>query len=151
MIIDNIKNADKYFGVSERIKKGLTYLRETNFLEVEPGRYDIDGDNIYAMVTKYTTKPIQEGKWEAHRKYMDIHYIVSGKEQMGYVYIKNLKGIIKEYDTESDCLLFKGQGDMFEIKAGTFAILFTHDAHMPQITKEKDESVLKVVVKVKQS
>ena len=100
MILDYLKNAKLYYGVSEGLEKGFKFLQENDFSKMEPGRYEIDGSNVYAMVQQYDTKLIENCRWEAHRKYIDIQYIVSGKEKMGYSNIKNMKEI--EYKEEKD-------------------------------------------------
>jgi YhcH/YjgK/YiaL family protein len=58
MITDHISNAALYFPISERMKMALEYLADTDFYQLAPGRYDLDGDNVYAMVQEYATKPV---------------------------------------------------------------------------------------------
>ena len=146
MVVDNIKNAGLYYNLSKGIEKGLKYLQETDFSKMEPGRYEIDGSNVFALVQHYQTKPLSEGKFEAHRKYIDIQYMSVGLEQIGYALISTLKG--QEYNSDKDFQLLDGNGSMFECSSGTFAILMPEDAHMPGIAVDKQIPVKKVVVKV---
>ena len=148
MITDNIKNAGLYFGMGERIKKALVFLQETDFSKMEPGRCEIDGSSLYALIQKYDTKPVTEGKWEAHRKYIDIQYVAEGMEQMGYAYAGSLE-VTKEYDPEGDYLLLQGNGSMVVCSSGTFSIFGPEDAHMPCIAVSAPMPVRKVVVKVR--
>jgi YhcH/YjgK/YiaL family protein len=67
MIVDNIKNAGLYYGMGPRIEQALKYLQQNDFAGMEPGKYEIDGNNVYALVQKYDSKPFSEGKWEGHR------------------------------------------------------------------------------------
>ena len=78
MIIDTIKNCGLYAAGNENLKKGFEFIKE--FLENPKavGKYEIDGDNIYAIVQEYETKA--PGKFESHKKYTDIQFLVSGKE-----------------------------------------------------------------------
>jgi uncharacterized protein, YhcH/YjgK/YiaL family len=147
MVVDSIKNAGLYYNLSKGIEKGLKYLQETDFSKMEPGRYEIDGSNVYALVQHYQTKPMSEGIYEAHRKYIDIQYMSDGIEKIGYALISTLEG--NEYNSEKDFQLLDGNGSMFLCKSGTFAILMPEDAHMPCIAAEKQIPVKKVVVKVK--
>jgi YhcH/YjgK/YiaL family protein len=147
MIYDQLKNAELYFQVNERFQKAFEYLRSTDFNNVEPDKYTIDGDNIYAIVQHYDTKPITSGKWEAHKKYIDIQYIVSGKEKMGYSH-KNKMIVTHEYNTEKDALYLKGEGNFLIAEAGYFAVFFPTDVHMPCIALNLSTPVKKVVVKV---
>lgn len=148
MIFDQIKNAELYFQINERFKKAFEYLRTTNFENVEPDKYTIDGDEIYAIVQQYDSKPLTSGKWEAHKKYIDIQYMVSGKEKMGYSH-KNKMIVTHEYNKDKDALYLKGEGNFLTAEAGYFAIFFPSDVHMPCIALNLSTPVKKVVVKVK--
>lgn len=147
MILDSIKNAHLYTGVSERIALGLKYLQETDLSKLEPGKYEIDGTNVYAAVSAYDTKPVEQGKFEAHKKYIDIQYIVSGEENMYYAYISEMKEAT-EYNETKDVLFYTGKGDPLTVKAKHFAIFFPEDVHMPNIAINEPTAVKKVVVKV---
>ena len=147
MIIDSIKNATFYKGIGTRIRTALEYLAKTDFATMAPGRYDIDGNNVYALVQQYQTRPREKGVWEAHRRCIDVQYVAAGIETMGYAPIGNLT-LTQAYSPENDCELFAGNGDFVTARAGTFAVFFPGDAHMPCLASEAPASVLKVVVKV---
>ncbi len=147
MIIDSIKNAALYKGTGARIQMALEYLAKTDFEPLAPGRYDIDGGNVYALVQHYRTKPRETGLWEAHRRYIDVQYVAAGIESMGYAPIGNLT-VTQPYSSEKDCELFSGAGDFVTVRAGTFAIFFPGDGHMPCLAAAAPAPVRKVVVKV---
>jgi len=148
MIFDRIKNAQQYFSLGENIEKALTYLASTDFTALEPGKYEIDGENVFALVQEYNTRPYSAGKWESHRKYIDVQYIVSGKEKMGFT--ESTKVIVMEdYNDEKDCTIYKGEGNFIIIEEGHFAIFFPTDIHMPSMAINIPREVKKVVVKVK--
>ncbi len=148
MIIDNIRNAKDYYVLGNSIKKALKYLQSTNFTNVKPGRYDIEGDLVYALVQSYQSKPIEEGKIEAHKKYIDIQYIFDGCETMGYANIDGLETKCG-YDSNNDVIIYSGECSMVKYEKGMFAIFFPQDAHMPCIAFDKPAQVKKIVVKVK--
>ena len=147
MIIDKIENASLYFGISDRIKKALRYIQNTDFLKIELGRHDIDGDDIYALVYNYETKTPQEAFLEAHRNYIDVQYVYDGIEQVGFTPLIG-QNAVKEYDVNDDYLLFKEESSLISFKKGMFAIFFPDDLHMPGICMEKPSKIKKVVVKV---
>lgn len=147
MVFDNVKNSSLYDGLGERIQTALEYLRSNDFEKFEPGRYEIDGENIFAMVQSYNSKKMEEGFWEAHRKYIDIQYVFKGTERMGFENIRNMK-MAGEYDKEKDFSLFEGEGGFIEVKAGEFVIFYPQDIHMPGIAPKEPDKVQKVVVKV---
>lgn len=147
MIIDNIKNAEQYYSYGERFQKALEYLQVTDFGLTENGIHELDGKNIFAIVTEYDTKPITEGKWESHLKYYDVQFIASGEEKIGYVFKDKVK-LLQEYNSDNDFMLWEGDGDFISAKAGDFLILCPDDVHMPSIQVNGPSKVKKVVVKV---
>lgn len=147
MIIDNIKNAEQYYSYGERFQKALEYLQVTDFGLTANGIHELDGKNIFAIVTEYDTKPITEGKWESHLKYYDVQFIASGEEKIGYVFKDKVK-LLQEYNSDNDFMLWEGEGDFLTAKAGDFLILGPDDVHMPSIQVNGPSKVKKVVVKV---
>lgn len=148
MIIDTLTNADLYRHLSPRIEAGLDYLRSTDISRLDPGRHEIDGANLYVMVQRYETKPLETGKWEAHRKYIDIQYVASGMEKMGYANLETLT-VTQAYDEANDYLLLRGEGDFLTVRAGTFVLFAPADAHMPSMAINRPQPVVKAVVKVR--
>lgn len=147
MIIDQLKNASFYFGMSKKIETALSYLLDTDLPNMKPGRYEIDGPDMYALMQNYETKSKENGFWEAHRKYIDIQYVIKGTELIGYANIDHLNP--GEYDDVKDLLVLYGDGVFPEVRAGTFVILMPQDAHMPGIAVTTSQSVAKIVVKVR--
>jgi len=149
MISDTIKNKNLYGGISSRIKTALEHLATTDFTNIEPGRYELDGDNLFVLVQKYDTLPKDQGKWECHRKYIDIQYIAEGIEQIGFSNISNMK-ITTDYNPEKDVAFLSGDGDVVTLTKGSYGIFFPDDAHKPKLAPEnKPGPVKKVVVKIK--
>lgn len=147
MIIDNIKNASEYFTLGSNIQSALNYLSVTDFNLVDPGRYEIEGNRIFAIIETYQPKRQEEGFWEAHIKHIDVQFMVSGEERIGYAPTTSMSA--EPYNEEKDFFRLKGQGDFVTLRAGHFAILKPQDAHMPGIATQNIQQVKKVVVKVK--
>lgn len=149
MIADTIKNRDVYTLLSPRIKTALEYLGTTDFSGMEPGRYNIDGDNIFALIQKYQTIPKEEAKWECHNIYIDIQYIVEGAEQIGFGNTDEME-VITEYDPVNDIAFLIGEGGYATFSEGCYGIFFPHDAHQPRVTPGKvPGQVKKVLIKIK--
>jgi len=148
MIIDRLSNASNYVGIHKRLAAAFDYLRRTDLSKIEPGTYEIDGRKVYAMVQQYDPKARENGRWEAHRKYIDVQYVHKGEELFGYANLLDLKA--GTYDEAKDFLSLQGgeRGDFFFVREGTFIILFPQDAHMPGIAGANPQSVKKFVVKV---
>ncbi len=148
MIIDKLSNSQLYSGLGERINKAFSYLKETDFFKMEIGKYEIDGDNIFAIVNEYQTKDAREGKLEAHKKYIDVQYVAKGSELMGYAPLENQK-VIDEYNEQNDITFFSGEKSFAKVDEEMFAIFFPTDVHLPGIKLNKSAYVKKVVIKVK--
>ncbi len=148
MIIDKLSNSQLYSTLGERINKAFAYLKQTDFSNMELGKYEIDSDNIFALVNEYNTKDESEGKLEAHKKYIDVQFVAKGRELMGYAPLENQK-IINEYNEQNDITFFEGERSFTKVEAGMFAIFFPNDLHMPGINVGDSEFVKKIVIKVK--
>jgi len=149
MIFDTITNRHLYAAISPRIKAALNYLATTDFSSIEAGRYEIDGNNLFVLVQKYDSIPKEQGKWECHRKYIDIQFIAEGIEQIGFSNIDNMK-VITEYNPEKDIAILSGEGDYVTVVKGSYGIFFPQDAHQPKMApKNVPGPVRKVVIKVK--
>lgn len=148
MIIDKLSNSHLYSSLGERITKALTYLKQTDFAHMELGKYEIEDDKIFALVNEYNTKDESDGKLEAHKKYIDVQFVVIGSELMGYSPLQNQK-VINEYNEQNDITFFEGERSFTKVDEGMFAIFFPTDLHMPGIKVQKSEYVKKVVIKVK--
>jgi YhcH/YjgK/YiaL family protein len=148
MIIDKIENTHIYKNIGERIGKSFEYIKATELKTLSAGKYPIDGENIFALVSEYKTKSEQEGKLEAHKKYIDVQYVIEGEELMGYAPLGNQK-IIEPYKEENDIVFFNGDKTFIKISEGMFAIFFPEDVHMPGISTGKISDVKKLVIKVR--
>lgn len=149
MIYDKIDNWETYTGISEDIRVGLEYLREVR-MDIAVGSYQIN-PRVKAIVSEYTTKEINENGFEAHRDYIDIQYLISGKEVIDSLPLEYLKEI-KPYNKEIDAAFYEATNikpQELLLGNGYFAILFPQDGHMPQLSVDMPMKVKKVVLKVK--
>ena len=148
MITDTIQNAENYYKLGENFQKGFEFLKNTDLKNLENGKYQIDGENVFVSVQDYTTKPESEGKFEAHKKYADIQFIIKGEEKIGYTNIQNCTPSTF-YDDTNDIVFLEGSGDFITARENTFLIFLPQDAHMPCILTDSPVYVKKAVVKVK--
>ena len=148
MILDKLENAAIYAGISANLRKGFEFLKNTDFSSLKVGRYEIDGKEVFALVSEYESKAPQDCKPEAHRMYIDIQYIVSGREAIGFATLNNQK-IINEYNPGKDIEFFSGKTTPLTLESGMFAVFFPQDIHRPCMRIEGPENVKKVVIKVK--
>ena len=146
MITDKISNKELYSGIHNGFKEAFEFLEKVTNENIPVGKYEIDKDNVYAIVQEYETK--EPDKWERHKKYIDVQYIVSGNEIIGWENISVLPSM-PEYFADKDCSLFNFEGGSNIImKPGYFCVLFPDDMHRPGTKYKKIEKIKKVIVKI---
>ena len=147
MIYDKKSNAPLYYGGHARLDKALKWLYETDIDALADGRHEIEGTDIYVMVSNAETKPLEQSKLETHDKYIDIQYVHKGEEYMGFLPAEFL-GSETSRNNEKDVAFFEGKPDLVKITGGYFMVVFPHDAHAPRIAIGAPAKTKKAVVKV---
>jgi YhcH/YjgK/YiaL family protein len=139
-----------WFKNKERWQKAFTFLKSNDLTKLEAKRFDIDGDNLFATISDYVTKDPETANFEAHRKYIDIQYIISGSELMNAVPLSTADVIISPYDEVKD-LEFMSIKNFVNHKAtpSNFFIFFPGDAHRSQLKDGAVSQVRKVVIKLR--
>ena len=147
MILDTVQNAGLYKNIHKNLAVGLQYIQDTDFSSLEMGKYEIEGDKIFAILQSYDTKEEADCRLEAHKKYIDIQFMISGDEVMGVVPFNNQE--ISEALPDNDVTFFKGTGDHVLVKEGSFTVFYPSDVHAPGIKAGiSNNKIVKVVVKV---
>ena len=148
MVYDKIDNIETYKGFSEDIYEGLKFLKNAT-QDLACGVHEIN-PRVKAIVSEYETKAVNENGFEAHRKFIDIQYLLKGTEKNCCLPIEKLKET-KAYSEEKDAVFYEADVPAQELilRDGYFVIYWPQDAHMPCLRAEKPENVKKVVVKVR--
>ena len=148
MIYDTLEHRAQYRGLGERLARALDFLAETDFSAMPDGRCEIDGDDLFANIGSYETKPAHETP-EAHVKYMDIQYVFEGRELIGVGPLEEM-GEVVEARPEGDIWLYRaGLLDYLTLEKGRFIAVWPGDAHAPAIAAGDPAPARKCVVKVK--
>ena len=129
-------------------KAAADFLSRSDLDTLALGRYELTPEGTYANTQEYETK--DSSKYEAHRAYIDIQVVLSGREQIFVSPLKDLSGCLQEYDTEKDIEFWALSSASRAVPADSshWVILFPSDAHMPCMTLEEPSFIRKVVVKV---
>jgi len=148
IIINQLQHAERYFKMHPAFEKAFTFLRKDGLAELPTDRYEIDGDRLFCMISKGPGRTRAEAKLEAHRKYIDIQYVIAGTDEMGWRPTIDCKLTDSSYDTDKDIEFFKDQPDSWtQVQAGAFVIFFPQDAHAPLAgSGEIHKAVLKIAV-----
>jgi len=148
MIVDTLQNAHLYQSINEGFRKAFDYLTTTDFSKTATGKYKIEGDDIFAIVNEYETKDKKICEIEAHKKHIDIQYLVAGTEMFGYAPLTNQLPT-QDYDELHDVAIYKESVSYIKLEAGMFIIFFPTDLHQPEVSEFEPLKVKKVVVKIK--
>lgn len=146
MIIDSIRNRAKYYCLGEEYKEALDFCASVLEDGFKEGDFPLLDGKVVVKNRVLTTKPIEECKWECHRKFVDIHFVASGAEKIGYADTANMT--VVDEKPEKDMVYLAGEGDPVTLPAGYFMITFTDDAHLPAIAVGEPASYEKVVAKI---
>jgi YhcH/YjgK/YiaL family protein len=149
MVYDTLTNLVSYRSLGPRIAQGLDFI--ANFSrDTQDGRYDIDGENVYALVQSYDTVAPAEKKFEAHRAYLDIQFVADGHEVIHHAPLANLAPAT-DYDAQKDFQLYSDPkaSTPVNMSPGNFVIFFPCDGHKPGCVNGGPSQMKKVVVKVK--
>lgn len=141
--------AIRYFNNPQRWEKAFTFLATKDLAAMEPGRYELEGSDLFVNISEYLSKNEEEVPFEAHQKYADIQYVVSGEEKIGITSFEN-KLITVPYDSIKDvAFLTPDENNYRPATSEKFFIFFPSDAHRPGVKTVKNAPVRKVVVKVR--
>jgi YhcH/YjgK/YiaL family protein len=150
MIMDKIENWNLYFSRESNLYPGVEFILKQINGNIQDGRFEIEGNDGYAMVQSYMTDAPENKKLESHRRYIDIQYIVSGKEAIGWLPAGGLR-VMTPYSDENDVIFFHSAESISPLilAPGMFAVFYPSDAHRPGCFLDKPKPVRKIVIKVK--
>ncbi len=146
MILDTLENRGRYLGLHEGFRKAFEFLSQADPGRLAPGRVDIEGDRVFAIVSRGPGRARREARLEAHARYIDIQYVVSGVEMMGWKPVSACGRPSGPFDPEKDVGFFDDDPRAWiAVHPGAFAIFFPEDAHLPLLSAGE---IHKIVVKV---
>ena len=146
MIADSIKNYKSYLSICPRLEKAFDFILNNDLATFADGRHDLDGNEIFVMVSTPELKRPEEAPVETHRRYLDIQLVLSGKESFGWIAAEELKEPNAPFDEAKDICFWKDTSTMqFELHVGQMAIFLPEDGHAPMIGEGK---IKKAIVKV---
>lgn len=151
MIIGNIKHLDLVPYLPTKLKQAIEYVRDNVNGNTPIGRYSIDGDNIFIMVSENPSRFIQNAFPEYHKKYIDIQIVLNGQEGMAVSTLPPYTEVTDDKIAESDIAFIKTPDEetMFVMQSGDFVIFYPNEVHKPLCAVDNNiANVRKVVVKV---
>lgn len=149
MIVTTLKKLTDYSEVPYA-QDIVDFIAEFKKTAMEPGRYDIHGDDLFAAVSRYDTEPENERRFENHRQYIDLQILLEGSEEIHWAPVETLEMTEESFSKGGDIAFYDGESMGYALLNGdTCAVLFENDAHKPNVLHKKQENVLKAVFKIK--
>jgi biofilm protein TabA len=146
VILDTLENASQYVALNKKLKPCFDFLMRDDLQQLPEGRHEIDGDRLYAVLSKGPGRRRKDGMLEAHTRYIDVQVILEGTDEMGWKPLSSCKQPSGGYDGDRDIAFFQDQPDSWIVtRPGQFVIFFPEDAHLPSVS---DGVIHKVVVKI---
>ena len=149
MIFDKIENLDRYKEFADYAEQKKHFIEKDKKEHLPEGRYELDGNNLFALVQTYETKDKENARMEAHKKYADLQFMEEGEERIYIDFTDELE--VEEDKTPTQDILFykKAEDHGFHVLTeGTFGYYAPQDAHMPCIKNHQKQKVRKIVFKI---
>ena len=143
MILDRIEEQKRYYALHVEMEQAFSFISEA--IDLETGRYDLD-NGLFATISEGTTRPKDSIHFEAHKKYIDLQYCITGSERIAWANIHELNPVDSE--NAGDNYYYEGPSTSFSIRPGTFYIMFPSDAHKTSCHNEFPKYYKKVVIKL---
>lgn len=149
---DNSINFDElrkhYKKFPKRWDAAFKFLIDSNLDSLPLGRKDL-GEDVFAVISYYTTKDLGQVYYESHEKYIDLQYIISGEEYIGLIHYKTGLKVISTYNEDKDIEFYEDNGgDLLLAMPYRYFIFFPHDIHKPCIKVDDKREVKKIVIKI---
>lgn len=154
MIFGHVNDLETAFAwLPQPLQLALRHLKGTDFSTLVAGNYDLQGRDIYVQVIDMSTRIFTDTRPEVHRQYLDVQYLVHGREQIGFASETGHNVVAEDLLAERDLLFYQAMENESTITMtpGSFAIFFPSDVHRPGCAVGVPATIRKVVVKVRVS
>lgn len=148
MVFGNIRDLKDYAYLEDSVKRCFSYAQEHDLLQYEKGSHEINGKELFVNIVEYETTTPENRFWEAHRQYLDLHFMLRGPEQIDVNFIDNMEQ--KEFVEKDDFLPLEGQPNSHVIlNAGDFLLCYPKDGHRTAVQAGKPTVIKKAIFKIK--
>ncbi|MWP46162.1 YhcH/YjgK/YiaL family protein [Gilliamella sp. Pas-s27] len=151
MILGNINHLRLVPYLPSKIKQSIEYIKDNVNINTPVGRYDIDGDNMFFMVSDSQSRYIDEANPEYHEKYIDVQIVLDGQEGMAVCTLPPYTKVLDDKLAENDIAFIETPKEetMLILQPNDFIVFLPNEVHKPLCAIDnKIETVRKVVVKI---
>ncbi len=149
MIVSDLEHIEQQVPMTPALQMATAFLRKHDLNSLADGRVELDGDRVFAIIQRYETVKTDAPKFEYHRKYIDVQFIASGEETIGWTPAESMT-ITEAYAADRDICFGAAAGTWtpVHLQAGQLAVLWPADGHAPKLASGKPSPVMKIVVKI---
>ena len=148
MVFGNIRDRKDFSWLEPVIGKCFDYAAANDLLSYEKGSHPIDGDELFVNIVEYETTTPENRFWEAHRQYLDLHFMLRGPEQIDVNFIDNMEQ--KEFVEKDDFLPLEGDpNSRVVLNAGDFLLCYPADAHRTAVQVAAPAAIKKAIFKIR--
>ncbi|MDB4583478.1 YhcH/YjgK/YiaL family protein [Draconibacterium sp.] len=128
--------------------QAFKFLQTADFKNMPLGKQELEGDHLFINLDEYISRDKKDTRYESHKKYIDIQYVVEGEELMGITTLDKVQ-VTDPYDEEKDVGFFEYEGGNYvKTTPDNFVIFFPEDVHRPMMKVNENAPVRKIVVKI---
>lgn len=147
MIFGNLSNLREYPFLDAQIKECFDYAAAHDLASFAPGSHPIDGERLFVNIVEYTTTAPENRFWEAHRRYLDLHLMLHGAEQIDLNFIGNMAQ--KDFVEADDFLPMDGEkNSSVVLRDGDFLICYPSDGHRTAVAAGEPSAIKKAIFKI---
>ena len=148
MVFGNIRDLKDYGYLEAEVLKCFEYAKNHDLLSYEKGSHEIEGDNLFVNIVEYETTTPENRFWEAHKKYLDLHFMLKGPEQIDVNFIDNMEQ--KEFVDKDDFLPLEGEANSHVVLTeGDFLLCYPKDAHRTAVQVNTPAVIKEAIFKIK--
>ncbi|MBE7067718.1 MAG: DUF386 domain-containing protein [Clostridiales bacterium] len=141
--LDTLQNCPYLSGET---KNAITEFIQKNDMKTLPcGKYPLN-DTDFVNVVSVQTKE-SDGVFEAHKKYVDVFYMITGDERVDYS--ETVDEMTKDYVEADDYFLCTAKNiDSTYSREKEFCVLDTEELHKPSVCIEQPTQIKKAIFKI---
>ncbi|MEZ6138651.1 MAG: YhcH/YjgK/YiaL family protein [Pirellulaceae bacterium] len=132
MIVARLEDAGRYAALHPLFARGFEFLQRDDLRDLPDGRHEIDSERVFAIIARGIGRGQADSPLEYHRRYIDIQYVISGVDSMGWLPASECRRHQFDYDGEKDLGFFADRPPTWvRVPSGCFTVFYPEDAHAP--------------------
>lgn len=147
MIIGNIHHLQSW--LPDALRQAIEHVKAHVSASTPLGKHDIDGNNLFYLISEDSTEPQAERRAEYHARYLDIQIVLRGQEGMTFSTLPAGESQIDWLADKDIAFLAEGaQEKTVILNEGDFVVFYPGEVHKPLCAVGAPAKVRKAVVKV---